>query len=279
MLQEISQYKLTTDLVANLNKLEIKDSSFKVLMIFSVHYPNILITRKTLIERYELSESSVDRAIKELLNKTFILKVKDKFAINLKALYRQFEGSKVVNLKTPCINIQHEQTNQTNIIDDAILSTLTSWGFNDAEKIIKEHSEDKIKNLIALIKEKNPGNKGAYLRSLLKVSNIQFEDKKQNRQFDADLKTRLAAKASYLNDRDCADRVLKQSTVYNSMNKKSLRQIVEIQLKWNFDVDEFCILQDISDRMNQDPNFAKGMRELTKEVQAEFKACSLGLAV
>ncbi|KKQ08147.1 MAG: hypothetical protein US20_C0023G0004 [Candidatus Pacebacteria bacterium GW2011_GWF1_36_5] len=106
--REMNQFELTTAIIKNVGNYDLKDCAFKILLIFSVHYPNILINRSTLINKYGLSESSVDRGLKELREKAFILKVKDKLTLNLNTLNLQFEGNKVINLKA------HEQTKLIN---------------------------------------------------------------------------------------------------------------------------------------------------------------------
>ena len=53
-----------------------------------------------------------------------------------------------------------------------ILNKLDSWGYVGVKKIIKQKGLKKIQDLIKLVENLNPSNKGAYLRALINTSGV-----------------------------------------------------------------------------------------------------------
>ena len=126
-LQNVSQYQLTNDIVKNHYVFDIKDGALKVLLLLSTHYPNILINRKSLMKRYKMAEKTVDRALKELLEKGLINRHDDgQITLNVNVIYSHVDGKKVVNLDVPCNN-QHHETKKDNKQHDVVVNLLKGF--------------------------------------------------------------------------------------------------------------------------------------------------------
>ena len=180
-LANIAQYELTNDIIKNHYVFDLKDGALKVLLILSTHYPNILVQRKSIINRYKVPEKTADRAFKELIGKGYINRQNDgRITLNLAVIYSQIDGEKVVNLTVPCNN-QHDKTENTNKhvtevntgqkdCDKNVVVLLKSFGFSDIEvqRIMKDNVSESIEKYAQYVTEKHAANPKKYLLWCLK---------------------------------------------------------------------------------------------------------------
>lgn len=175
---------------------------------FNTRRKDMFPTQELIASKTNLSTSSIKRGLNELLVKGVIIKTKKsksstnlyKFTqkffelVNLNCTIVQNDPNHEFNLISPCI--EHEKNNKRKeqtiskeystikpitIIDDVSSKTikqdtflteykqLESWGVSGAKFLIRKYGTEKIKNLIEIVKNRNPKNHGAYLRRLLEL--------------------------------------------------------------------------------------------------------------
>ena len=168
-----------------------------------VVYPSI----QTIAKKINAGKRSVSRSIDELINKGLILRTQKgthnvyifgnifweyikKPAQKSNQVTRQkikntCQNGNLIHAKMACEQNKHEQNNKyhhkdhlthnkndddfnNNFIEyKCVSSKLEKWAFTGAKFAIKKYGLQKIKKLIELVENKNPVNKGAYLRTLL----------------------------------------------------------------------------------------------------------------
>lgn len=183
-------------------RLNLSSSALTTLFSFAYHYNTLrndmFPTQNYISTRTGLSLSSIKRAIKELGEKGLILKIRTKSGntykftqkffeeLNLIPTKSQIEPFRKSNMTPPKIeqleknnlnktlSIEMNDLNNLKQIDSMIhtqfkpiLNTLGRWNYSGAENLVKIYDSKYLLQLIKEVENRNPKNKGAYLRKLI----------------------------------------------------------------------------------------------------------------
>lgn len=128
---------------------------------------NLLIVVKTPAKRNNYYFSNL------ILNSSSTPHVRPNHSTTCKTTHdnKQIKTKTNIN-KTLSIKLNDDNLKTFNLNDyQQIIKKLNSWNYSGANILIKKIGLNKIKELLLIVENKNPKNKGAYLRSLLNLSN------------------------------------------------------------------------------------------------------------
>ncbi len=281
-LQNITQYQLTSDIVKNHYVFDIKDGALKVLLLLSTHFPEILIQRKSLINRYKISEKTVDRALKELSDKNLICRQNDgKITLNLTVIYGHIDGEKVVNLTATCMN-KHDKTNKNNKHDNVVVSLLKGFSFSDDEIhcLAAKHSTDELQTYAKYVQNKKADNPKKYLLWCLKekpeiTDQKSHEQQTNNAQRYAALMT--SNKTNFLNSLPHAQTYLVNTTQFDLRNDTILADCIAIMLRWKLQIQDFNALMLIDEAAANNEAFRQKTVNLTAKVMEDLKTAKVAV--
>ena len=285
-LQNVSQYQLTNDIVKNHYVFDIKDGALKVLLLLSTHYPNILINRKSLMKRYKMAEKTVDRALKELLEKGLINRHDDgQITLNVNVIYSHVDGKKVVNLDVPCNN-QHDKTDKNNKHDNVVISLLRGFSFSNDEihQLITKHSTEELQMYAKYVQLKKAENPKKYLLWCLKEKPV-IEQQQTKRISSAPSEQtndaqRYAAlmssnKTNFLNSLPHAQTYLVNTTQFDLRNETILKDCIAIMLHWQLQIQDYNALMLIDEAAANNEAFRQKTVKLTAKVMDDLKTAKL----
>lgn len=283
-LQSITQYQLTNDIVKNHYVFDIKDGALKVLLILSTHYPNILINRKSLMKRYKIAEKTVDRALKELSEKTLIHRQNDGLiTLNVNAIYSHIDGKKVVNLDVPCNN-QHHETDKNNKHDNVVVSLLKGFSFSDDEihRLTAKHSTESLELYAKYVQNKKADNPKKYLLWCLKekpeITDQKSQQKSQSQPItDVERYTGLLSseKMNFLNSLSHAQTYLVNTNEYDLRNEIILKDCIAIMLHWKLQIQDYNALMLIDVAAANNEAFRQKTVNLTAKVMEDLKTAKM----
>lgn len=283
-LQSITQYQLTSDIVKNHYVFDIKDGALKVLLLLSTHFPEILIQRKSLINRYKISEKTVDRALKELSDKNLICRQNDgKITLNLTVIYGHIDGEKVVNLTATCMN-KHDKTNKNNKHDNVVVSLLKGFSFSDDEihRLAAKHSTDELQTYAKYVQLKKADNPKKYLLWCLKEKPEITDQKSQQKSHKQQTNNaqRYAAlmtsnKTNFLNSLPHAQTYLVNTTQFDLRNDTILADCIAIMLHWKLQIQDFNALMLIDEAAANNEAFRQKTVNLTAKVMEDLKTAKM----
>ena len=282
-LQSITQYQLTNDIVKNHYVFDIKDGALKVLLILSTHYPNILINRKSLMKRYKIAEKTVDRALKELSEKTLIHRQNDGLiTLNVNAIYSHIDGKKVVNLDVPCNN-QHDK-NDNNNKHDVVVSLLKGFSFSDDEihRLTAKHSTESLELYAKYVQNKKADDPKRYLLWCLKEKPEITDQKSQQKSHEQQTNNaqRYAAlmtsnKTNFLNSLPHAQTYLVNTTQFDLRNETILADCIAIMINWKLKIQDYDTLQLIDNAAALNEAFRQKTVNLTAKVMEDLKTAKM----
>lgn len=283
-LQSITQYQLTNDIVKNYYVFDIKDGALKVLLLLSTHYPNILINRKSLMKRYKIAEKTVDRALKELSEKTLIHRQNDgQITLNVNTIYSHIDGKKVVNLDVPCNN-QHHETDKNNKHDNVVVSLLKGFSFSDDEihRLTAKHSIDELQLYAKYVQLKKADDPKRYLLWCLKEKPEITDQKSQQKLHEQQTNNvqRYAAlmtsnKTNFLNSLPHAQTYLVNTTQFDLRNETILADCIAIMINWKLKIQDYDTLQLIDNAAALNEAFRQKTVNLTAKVMEDLETAKM----
>lgn len=281
-LQSVTQYQLTNDIVKNHYVFDIKDGALKVLLLLSTHYPNILVNRKSLMNRYKMAEKTVDRALKELSEKALIYRQNDgQITLNVQVIYGHIDGEKVVNLNVPCKN-QHVITNKNNKHDNVVISLLKEFSFSNDEihHLMSKHSTESLQMYAKYVQLKKAQNPKKYLLWCLKEKPEICDKKSQNEQTNnAQRYTSfwVSKNSNWMNNIQYAENYLLNTSQFDLRNEETLKDCIAIMLRWNLRIEDYTALTLIDNAAAQNEEFRQKTVNLTAQVMKDLKAAKLAV--
>lgn len=281
-LQSVTQYQLTNDIVKNHYVFDIKDGALKVLLLLSTHYPNILVNRKSLMNRYKMAEKTVDRALKELSEKTLIYRQNDgQITLNVQVIYGHIDGEKVVNLNVPCKN-QHVITKKDNKHDNTVVSLLKEFSFSNDEihHLMSKHSTESLQMYAKYVQLKKAQNPKKYLLWCLKEKPEICDKKSQNEQTNnAQRYTSfwVSKNSNWMNNIQYAENYLLNTSQFDLRNEETLKDCIAIMLRWNLRIEDYTALTLIDNAAAQNEEFRQKTVNLTAQVMKDLKTAKLAV--
>lgn len=285
-LSSITQFQLTNDIVKNHFVFNIKDGALKVLLILSTHYPEILINRKSLINRYHIAEKTLDRALKELTEKNLINRQNGgNITLNLAVIYGQIGGEKVVNLTVTCNN-PHVVTNKTNKhVDNVIIDLLKGFSFSDVEiqGLIQKHSIESLLMYAKYVQLKNTDTPKKYLLWCLKEK-PEIENKKSantvtkpkyNNDAERYATYLEATQPNWMNNKQYAETFLANTSQFDLRNETILKDCIAIMLRWKLQIADYSVLMLIDEAAAINEDFKRKTVNLTAEVMENLKTAKM----
>ena len=286
-LQSVTQYQLTNDIVKNHYIFNIKDGALKVLLLLSTHYPEIYIQRKSLINRYKISEKTVDRALKELAEKRLIYRQNGgKITLNLAVIYSQIDGEKVVNLAVTCNN-QHEKTEKTNKHDNkVVVSLLKEFSFSDIEiyRLMSKHSTQSLQAYAKYVQQKKAQDPKKYLLWCLKEkpqltqTNQQDNDAKQSKtEKNAERYSSLllSRKQNWMNNLQYAENYMRNTSQFDLRNEETMMDCIAIMLHWKLRIQDYDALMLIDKAAASNEEFRQKTANLTARIIEDLRTAKL----
>lgn len=281
-LQSVTQYQLTNDIIKNHYVFDIKDGALKVLLLLSTHYPNVLINRKSLMKRYKMAEKTVDRALKELSEKSLINRHNDgQITLNVDVIYSHIDGGKVVTLTVPCNN-QHHETEKDNKQHDIVVDLLKGFSFSDDEihHLIAKHSIESLQSYAKYVQMKKAENPKKYLLWCLKekpVINNQPEAKPDKPKNDAERYSKLlnASTPNWMNSLQHAETFLVNTNQFDLRNETVLKDCIAIMFNWKLKIQDYDTLQLIDEAAAHNEAFRQKTAKLTAQVMEDLKTARL----
>ena len=287
-LQSVTQYQLTNDIVKNHYVFDIKDGALKVLLLLSTHYPNILINRKSLMKRYKMAEKTVDRALKELAEKSLINRHDDgQITLNVSVIYSHIDGGKVVTLNVPCNN-QHHETKKDNKQHDIVVDLLKGFSFSDDEThhLIAKHSIESLQTYAKYVQMKNAENPKKYLLWCLKEKPVieQHQTKRtssnlaeqtNDAQRYADLMS--SNETNFLNSLPHAQTYLVNTTQFDLRNDTILKDCIAIMLHWKLQIQDYNALMLIDEAAVNSLEFKQKTARLAAQIWTDLQTAKLTL--
>ncbi len=290
-LQNITQYQLTNDIVKNHFVFGLKDGALKVLLILSTHFPNILIQRKSLINRYKIPQRTVDRAIKELEEKQLIERQNGStITLNVANIYCHIGNEKVVNMANTCMNKQ-EITKKDNKHDnnDVVVSLLKDFSFSDDEihQLVAKHSIQSLQMYAKFVQLKNTQTPKKYLLWCLRekpaLSENNKTDKtatKQKYNNDAERYSTYmtSTSANWMNNIEYAQTFLCNTSQFDLRNETVLKDCIAIMLRWELQINDYSVLMLIDEAAATNEAFKQKTVKLTAQVMNDLKTAKLAAA-
>lgn len=283
-LQNISQYQLTNDIIKNHYVFDIKDGALKVLLILSTHYPNILINRKSLINRYKIPQRTVDRALKELEENQLIERQNgSNILLNVAMIYCHIGKENVVNLAKPCNN-QHNETEKDNKHDNVAVSLLKGFSFSDDEihRLTAKHSTESLQMYAKYVQNKKADDPKRYLQWCLKekpaINDTKSQQKSQSQPItDVERYTGLLSseKMNFLNSLSHAQTYLVNTNEYDLRNEIILKDCIAIMLHWKLQIQDYNALILIDEAAANNEAFRQKTVNLTAKVMNDLKTAKL----
>ena len=281
-LQSVTQYQLTNDIVKNHYVFDIKDGALKVLLLLSTHYPNVLINRKSLMKRYKMAEKTVDRALKELSEKSLINRHDDgQITLNVSVIYSHIDGEKVVTLTVPCNNPNHE-TKKDNKHDNTVVSLLKGFSFSNDEihRLMSKHSTQSLQTYAKYVQLKKAQNPKKYLLWCLKEKPEICDKKSQNEQTNnAQRYTSfwVSKNSNWMNNIQYAENYLLNTSQFDLRNEETLKDCIAIMLRWNLRIEDYTALTLIDNAAAQNEEFRQKTVNLTAQVMKDLKTAKLAV--
>ena len=281
-LQSVTQYQLTNDIVKNHYVFELKDGALKVLLLLSTHYPNILINRKSLINRYKIAQRTVDRALKELEEKQLIERQNgSNILLNVAVIYCHIGKENVVNLAKPCMN-KHEVTNKDNKHDNTVVSLLKGFSFSNDEihRLISKHSTQSLQTYAKYVQLKKAQNPKKYLLWCLKEKPEICDKKSQNEQTNNAQRYAsfwASKNSNWMNNIQYAENYLLNTSQFDLRNEETLKDCIAIMLRWNLRIEDYTALTLIDNAAAQNEEFRQKTVNLTAQVMKDLKTAKLAV--
>lgn len=289
-LQNISQYQLTSDIVKNHYVFDIKDGALKVLLLLSTHYPNVLINRKSLMKRYKMAEKTVDRALKELSEKSLINRQTDgQITLNVSVIYGHIDGEKVVNLTAPCMNKQElANKNNKHVNHDIVVDLLKGFSFSDDEihHLMSKHTTESLQAYAKYVQLKKAENPKKYLLWCLKekpvIEKQQTKRTSTNSAEQTNDAQRYAAlmtsqKTNFLNSFPHAQTYLVNTTQFDLRNETILKDCIAIMLHWKLQIQDYNALMLIDEAAVNSLAFKQKTARLAAQIWADLQTAKLAV--
>ena len=287
-LQSVTQYQLTSDIVKNHYVFDIKDGALKVLLLLSTHYPNILINRKSLMKRYKMAEKTVDRALKELSEKSLINRHDDgQITLNVSVIYGHIDGEKVVNLTAPCMNKQ-EIANKNNKHDNnnVVVDLLKDFSFSDDEihHLMSKHSTESLQAYAKYVQHKKAENPKKYLLWCLKEKPVIEQQQTKRTSHNPTEQTndaqRYAAlmssnETNFLNSLPHAQTYLVNTTQFDLRNDTILKDCIAIMLHWKLQIQDYNALMLIDEAAVKSLEFKQKTARLAAQIWTDLQTAKM----
>ena len=287
-LQSVTQYQLTSDIVKNHYVFDIKDGALKVLLLLSTHYPNILINRKSLINRYKIPQRTVDRALKELEEKQLIERQNgSNILLNVATIYCHIGKENVVNLAKSCNN-KHHGNPKDNKQHDIVVDLLKDFSFSDDEThhLIAKHSIESLQTYAKYVQMKNAENPKKYLLWCLKEKPVieQHQTKRTSSNLaeqtnDAQRYAALMSsnETNFLNSLPHAQTYLVNTTQFDLRNDTILKDCIAIMLHWKLQIQDYNALMLIDEAAVNSLEFKQKTARLAAQIWADLQTAKLTL--
>ena len=281
-LQSVTQYQLTSDIVKNHYVFDIKDGALKVLLLLSTHYPNILINRKSLINRYKIPQRTVDRALKELEEKQLIERQNgSNILLNVATIYCHIGKENVVNLAKSCNN-KHHGNPKDNKQHDIVVDLLKDFSFSDDEThhLIAKHSIESLQTYAKYVQMKNAENPKKYLLWCLKekpVINNQPEVKPDKPKNDVERYSKLlnASTPNWMNNLQHAETFLVNTNQFDLRNETVLKDCIAIMFNWKLKIQDYDTLQLIDEAAAHNEAFRQKTANLAAQIMEDLKTAKM----